>query len=160
MTERPSGSTAIPSSSVGPAVSCSGRPSGYRWRQRCDAPPAVDVKNIHLPSGDHAADVQVAAEGPTWRPGDVPSIGTTRHGNHGPSISETSTECPFEDRYERCAIPFSRAGTYTSRRSTRLSSPATTAMCIFFRISENISRPLEIHVRPDAFGSHIRGAPP
>src|SRR6185295_15551871 len=74
--ERPSGATAIPSSAVGPAVICSGLPSGKRWRQMWPAPTAFDVKYIQFPSGDHAANVQAPPGGPTLCPEELPSAGT------------------------------------------------------------------------------------
>src|SRR5712671_5663842 len=98
MNDRPSGATAIPSSSVGPDVICSEAASV--------APSAFDVPYIHAPSGAHAAKRQAASGGPTWRPRDVPLMGTSRHGIHSPLsvISAMSAHLPSADGYERCAI--------------------------------------------------------
>src|SRR6185436_13842197 len=111
MKERPSGAMAIPSSSVGPDVICFGWPSGNRWLQVWEYPPALELRYIHFPSGDHAAKLQPAPGGPTWRPGELPSMGTSRQGIHGPfSISTTSAHLPSGEMYDRCAIPRSLAG--------------------------------------------------
>lgn len=161
MKERPSGAIAMPSSSVGPDVICSGSPFGNRCRQMWKRPPALELMYIHFPSGDHAANVHPAPGGPTRRPCELPSMGTTRHGTHGAaSISTTSAHLPSGDGYERCAMPVSRAGTYTSRDRARLSSAVTIAMCSPSLISENKIRCLSIHTKPDAFVSHRRGSPP
>src|SRR5579862_7274550 len=96
MNDRPSGAIAIPSSSVGPDVTCSGLPSGNRWRQTWNVPPSDELRYIHFPSIDHAADRQAARAGPTARPGEVPSIGTRRQGRNTPteSISTSKTHFP------------------------------------------------------------------
>jgi hypothetical protein len=86
---------AMPSSSVGPEVICSGFPVGKCWRQMWNAPPELELKYIHFPFGDHAAKVQAPSGGPTCRPGEFASSGTRRHGIQGPSISTTSTHLPF-----------------------------------------------------------------
>src|SRR6185295_1820942 len=106
----PSAETAIPSSSVAPAVSWSGVPSGKRCRQMWNAPPAFVTRYIHLPSGDQAAAVHAAPGGPTVRAPELPSNGTTRHGchTHGGrrSISAaTRTHLRSGDTYDRCAMP-------------------------------------------------------
>jgi len=40
------------------------------------------MKYIHLPSGDHAANVQPQPAGPTGSPADLPSVGTSRLLSH------------------------------------------------------------------------------
>src|SRR6266699_6202230 len=59
ISDLPSGAIAIPSSSVGPEVIRWATPFGYRTRQMWKPTlPASDVRQIHFPSGDQAADVQ------------------------------------------------------------------------------------------------------
>src|SRR5262249_115128 len=102
--ERPSRAMAMPSSSPGANVICSGAPSGNRCRQMCKRPLPFDEKYIHRPSGDHAADVHCPS-GPTRRV-TRPSIDTSRHGcQTGRTISATSTQAPSGDGYERWAMP-------------------------------------------------------
>src|SRR5258708_33343558 len=93
--ERPSGATATPSSSVGPNVICSGSPEGQRCRHMWKLPPAATLKYIQRPSGDHPPAVHLPG-GPTWRPSELPSNGTTRHGIQVPlwSISTSRTHRP------------------------------------------------------------------
>src|SRR5262245_36547436 len=113
MNDRPSGAMARPSSSVGPEVICSGRSSvsrtEKRWRHAWNALPALELKYIHTPSGDQPANQHAASGGPTWRPGELASIGTRRHGVQAPRsfISATSAQRPSGEGYDRCAIaPF------------------------------------------------------
>src|SRR5215467_11480426 len=84
MKDRPSAATAMPSSSAGPDVICSGTPSGKRCRQVWNAPPALELKYIHFPSGDQAAKVHGAPCGPTSFPWELAFMGTTRQGCQGP----------------------------------------------------------------------------
>src|SRR5262245_11646353 len=110
--ERPSGAMAMPSSSVGPEVICSGRPSEKRCRQMWNAPPALEFRYIHFPSGDHAAKVHPALGGPTCSPAVLPSIGTSLQGSHtmpGP-CSTTRAHLPSGEGYDRCAMPRLPAG--------------------------------------------------
>src|SRR5262249_14885297 len=104
--ERPSGAMAIPSSSVGPEVICSGCPSGKRCRQVWKTPPALELKYIHCPSSDHAANVHHAPGGPTGFAGELPSKGARRQGPKPPRsfISTTRTDLPSGDGYDRCAM--------------------------------------------------------
>src|SRR5262249_39317910 len=74
----PSGSKAIPSSSVGPDVTCSTFPLGNGCRQMWNAPPEFEVRYIHLPSGDQAAFVQTPSSGPIGTPAELPSKGSRR----------------------------------------------------------------------------------
>src|SRR6516162_8769880 len=100
--ECPSGATAMPSSSVGPNVICSGTPFGNRWRQMWNPSPASALKYIHRPSGAQPAYVQRPLVGPATSPPEFPSNGTTRHDRQpASSISETSTHLPFGDSQER-----------------------------------------------------------
>src|SRR5215831_876968 len=96
----PSLSATTPRSSlVIPNVICSGAPSGKRWRHRCDSPDAATAKYIQRPSGDHAAAVQEAWDGPTEIPEEELSNGTSRQGSHPfVSISTTSTQRPSGER--------------------------------------------------------------
>src|SRR5580704_656434 len=87
--ERPSPSTAMPSSSVGPDVICSGWPLGKRWRHRWLCASVAAVKYIQEPSGDQPADRQ-APSGPIGRGGDLASIEMSRHGAQ-PPLSFIST---------------------------------------------------------------------
>src|SRR5690349_14223922 len=98
--ERPSGAMAIPSSSVGPEVICSGCPSGKRCRQVWNAPLELELKYIHLPSGDQAAKWHEPSSGPIGLAGDLPSKGTRRQGPKPPpaSISTTSTDLRSGER--------------------------------------------------------------
>src|SRR5450432_3643426 len=57
MMERPSGSTATPSASIGPDVIGSGSTCGKRWRHKWLCPSTAAVKYIHEPSGDQPADL-------------------------------------------------------------------------------------------------------
>src|SRR6516162_7683336 len=99
MKERPSEEKAMPSSSVGPEVTCSGCPSGKRWRQMWKLPsPAFELKYIQRPSGDQAAEVQAPVGGPTLLPTDVESKDNRRHGNHPASISAIRTHLPSGDK--------------------------------------------------------------
>jgi len=75
---------AIPSSSVSPEVICSGWPSGKRWRQVWKTPPALELKYIHSPWGDHPANVHDAPGGPTRFPWELSSNGTKRQGTKAP----------------------------------------------------------------------------
>src|SRR5688500_14977452 len=93
--DRPSGAIAMPSSDVGPEVTCSGVPLGKRCRQIWLSPTALDVKYIHFPSGDHAATVQPPPGGPTARPGELPSMGTRRQGSHKWSVSISTSRTHF-----------------------------------------------------------------
>src|SRR5580704_2891814 len=86
MTERPSGSTASPSSPAGPKVICSGCPLGKRWRHRWLCPSTHAMKYIHLPSGDQPAEVH-APSGPMDLGWELPSSEMSRHMPHSP--------CPF-----------------------------------------------------------------
>src|SRR5258708_5125320 len=86
---------AMPSSSVGPDVICSGAPFGKRCRQVWKEPPALELKYIHLPSGDQAANVHATPCGPTECPAELPSIGTRRQGSQAPSISTISAHFPY-----------------------------------------------------------------
>src|ERR1700739_2274242 len=70
--ERPSGSTAMASSSAGPYVICSGLPLGKRWRQRWLWPATWAAKYIHAPLGDQPADVH-APSGPMFLGAEEPS---------------------------------------------------------------------------------------
>ena len=70
----------MPSSSDGPELTCSGVPSGKRWRQMWNPLPVLAEKYIHLPSGDQAALVHCAGWGPTFLPAELPSKGAKRHG--------------------------------------------------------------------------------
>src|SRR5579864_3670709 len=98
MKDLPSGAIAMPSSSPGPDVICSGRPSGNLCRQMWKKPPALELRYIHLPLGDQAAKVHPAADGPTSLPTELPLMGTNRHGSHTPrSISAISTQRPSGD---------------------------------------------------------------
>src|SRR6478736_10102818 len=107
----PSGSTAMPCSSVAPDVTCSGVPFGNRWRQMWKPPPVLTERYIHLPSGDHAASVHCERLGPTGPPDEDPSNGTSRHGRQpAMSISTTSTERPSGDNAARWAMPLLSAG--------------------------------------------------
>ena len=96
MNERPSAAMASPSSSVGPEVICSGRPSGKRCRQAWKAPPESEVKYIHSPSGDHAAKEHWPVGGPTCCPAELPSSGARRHRTRAPRsfISTRSIHLP------------------------------------------------------------------
>src|SRR5579859_295648 len=97
--ERPSGDRAIPSSSVGPEVSCSGLPSGKRCRQIWKLSSPCKLRYIHFPSCDQAALVHGAFASPTCLPADPPPTGTTRQGNHSPlSISTSRTHLPSGER--------------------------------------------------------------
>src|SRR5437867_2304789 len=99
-----------PSSDAGPELICSGSarvpPSEKRCRQIWKAPPARELKNIQFPSGDQAANQHAAPGGPTGRPVDLPSIGTSLHGSQVPRsvISANRTHLPSGDGYDRCAI--------------------------------------------------------
>src|SRR5271165_3724545 len=160
--EWPSGETAMPSSSVGPKVSCSGSPPGKCWRQIWNPLPTSALKYIVLPSGLHPAYVQGAVFGPAVSPLLLPSKGTTRHGRHPPlPISdEIRTHLPSGDIQERCAIPTTSAGRYTSRSPARLSVAVTTPMCMPVLISENNTCPRSTHVSAAAFGRSSCGSPP
>src|SRR5215467_12204447 len=82
MNEWPFGAIAMPSSSFGPEVICSGCPSGKCCRQIWKVPPALEFRYIHFPSGDHAAAVHPALAAPTCQPAELPSVGTSRQGGH------------------------------------------------------------------------------
>src|SRR5687767_5711458 len=77
----PSGETAMPSSWLGPNVSCSGSPFGNRCRHKWDFSSTSTLKYIHVPSGDHPA-VEHLPRGPTNLPVELPSRGTRRQGSH------------------------------------------------------------------------------
>src|SRR5664279_667356 len=159
--ERPSGETAIPSSSVGPKVNCSGTPPGKCWRQIWYPSPASALKYIILPSGLHAAYVQRAVFGPAVSPPLLPSKGSTRHGRHPTlSISETRVHLPSGDIQERCAIPPISAGRYTSRSPARLSVAVAMPICMPVLISENTTCSRSTHVSAAAFGRSSCGSPP
>src|SRR5258706_15998589 len=101
----------MPRSSVTPDVICSGALSGKRCRQMCDSPLTPAAKYIQRPSGDQAAAVQDAPDGPTAFPAEEPSNGTRRQGSHPfESISTTRTQCPFGDNSEKWAIPTREVG--------------------------------------------------
>src|SRR6476469_4882184 len=89
MTERPSGSTAIPSASTGPDVICSGFPFGNRWRHRWLCPSTDAVKYIHRPSGDQPAD-RHGPGGPMGAAWKRPSSEISRQGDQ-PAVSFIST---------------------------------------------------------------------
>src|SRR5262245_36092311 len=146
---------AMPSSSLGPEVICSGWPSGKRCLQVWKVPPALELKYIHLPSGGQAAKVQPASGGPTCRPAELPSKGTSLQGSHAArSISTTSAHLPSGEGYDRCAIPSLPAGTLISRCPARLSSAATRAIWKRLSlISENRILSLLDHTNPEALGS-------
>src|SRR5690348_1982252 len=112
MKDRPSGAMVTLSSTVGPEVICSGVASVLlapkRCRQTWKPSPASELKYIHLPSGDQAANQQ-APSGPTGRLTEPPSIGIRRQGSHVPrsSISAASAQFPSGEGNDRCAIaPF------------------------------------------------------
>src|SRR6516164_6317428 len=92
-------SMAIPSSSVGPFVICSGSPFGNRSLQIWNLPPLLVLMYIHFPSGDHVPVVHWASAGPTSRPWSFPSNGTNRHGVIFPCefICTTNTHFPSGD---------------------------------------------------------------
>src|SRR5262249_33558134 len=108
MNDLPSGIIARPSSSLAPdGVNCCGVPSGKCCLQTWK--PAVrvsTVKYIHLPSGDHCAELHEPS-GPTDCPNDDPSNGTSRQRRHhcALSISTTSTHFPSGESADLCAIP-------------------------------------------------------
>src|SRR5580658_1619017 len=91
ITDRPSLSTATPSSSVGPKVICSGCPSVDRWRHRWLRPSTAAVKYIQEPSGDQPADVH-APLGPTGLASPLPASEMRLHGAHPPSSSISTTK--------------------------------------------------------------------
>src|ERR1022692_1389747 len=112
-TGRPSGAATTDSSWVGPEVICSGAPSGKRCRQICEPLPVVAVMYIHRPSGDHAAEEQRRPDGPTLRPAELPSKGSTRHSWMTPAESiseEISTHFRSGERREEWAMPRSVGG--------------------------------------------------
>src|SRR5205814_2279566 len=111
--ERPSGKNDRPCSSVAPAVTCSGTPSGNRWRQMWKPSPALAEKYIHAPSGDQVASVHGADGGPTTRAADPAFEGTSLQGSHAAAISTTSTHRPSGDANERCAMSLTFGGAYT-----------------------------------------------
>src|SRR5215831_11224515 len=161
MNEWPSGATAMSASSVGPLVICCGVPFGKDCLQMCRPfPPASDVKYIHLPSGDQAAEIHAAFCGPTDLAA-PPLNGTSLQGPKSRvPISVAKTHCPSEDRYELCDIPVSRGGTYTSRSSARLSVEVTMAKCQPLLTSLNITWWESVQVSPLAFESRTCGCPP
>src|SRR5262249_34540113 len=159
---------AMPSSCVGPEVNCSGSESvpleEKRCRQMWKAPPASELRYIHLPSGDQAANQQ-APGGPTGRLGELASTAINRHGSHLPrsSISAANVQLPSGDGNERWAIAPFGIGTYRSRSFARLSSAATIFIWLpwlFLIFSENRIFCRAAHASPEAFGSQWRGSPP
>src|SRR5579884_3322284 len=106
MNELPSGDMAIPSSSVGPEVICSGSPSGNRCLQVWKEPPSFELKYIHFPSSDHAAKWHDAFGGPTGFAGELPSKAISRQGPKPPLsfISTTRIDLRSGEGYERCAM--------------------------------------------------------
>src|SRR5205085_3210217 len=104
--------------------------SEKRWRHTWNEPPVSELMYIHFPSGDHCANQHGAPRGPIWRPVELRSIGTNRHGNHRPRsvISERTIHLPSGEGNDRCAIAPFGCGIYTSCSPERLSSAVTTFM--------------------------------
>src|SRR5579884_2424168 len=90
MMERPSCSTATPSASAGPDVSCSGLPSGKCCRHKWLCPSTAAVKYIHDPSGDQPADLH-GPSGPIGRASKRPTREINRHGVHAPASFISTT---------------------------------------------------------------------
>src|SRR5260370_8309913 len=111
MKVRPSGIMAIPSSWFGPEVTCSGAPSGKRCLQMGEDCPSSTPRNIHLPSVDHAADVQPAFGGPTCLEFEPPNF-IKRHCSQPPlSLSDVTTHSSHSDLHALCPLHRSQAHT-------------------------------------------------
>src|SRR5262249_40097511 len=145
--DRPSGAIAMPSSSVGPDVNCSGGPSGKHCRHKCRRPSTRTAKYIQVPSGDHAA-AEHRPGGPACLPAELPFRGTKRHGLKTRSDSTIKTHWRSGEALELKPQLSTDTGKYMSRCSDRSSLAVTTTL---FLISENRRCCSSSQLRPPAF---------